>query len=62
MGFVLAYSILGRYVHKYCILLTHEEVFGVWSTMENKFADECVGGPQGAVLVILTYKEVYDGV
>ena len=44
MGFVPTYSILGGYMHKFLLFLTHEEVLGVWPTWENNFANGCVGG------------------
>ena len=50
IGLVPAYSIPGGYVQKFLVFLTHEEVLGVWSTRENDFFDECVGGPWGRCL------------
>ena len=47
---VPACSILGGCVHKFLVFMTHEEVFGVWSTRENKFTNGCVGDPQGSHL------------
>ena len=29
----------------FLVMLTYEEVFGVWPSGENNFADECVGDP-----------------
>ena len=48
--------------HVTLVVLTHKEVLGVRSTGENNLLRNVLVAHGGAFLVILTYKEVLDGV